>query len=66
MPTAHLTDRGLVRVAGADARPFLDGLLTCDMDRVTPQVARLGALLPPQGKILFDFLVLSAPEEAGG
>jgi folate-binding protein YgfZ len=47
-----------VRVSGEDAKSFLDGLLTCDLDRVTPQAARLGALLTPQGKILFDFFVV--------
>jgi folate-binding protein YgfZ len=36
------------------------------MDRVSPQAPRFGALLTPQGKILFDFLVFEAPEDAGG
>jgi tRNA-modifying protein YgfZ len=66
VPTAHLSDRGVVRVAGEEARTFLDGLLTCDLDRVTPGVPRFGALLTPQGKILFDFIVFKAPEDAGG
>lgn len=66
MPTAHLEDRGVVRVAGPDAKTFLEGLLTCDLDKVSPQAPRLGALLTPQGKILFDFIVFEAPEEAGG
>jgi tRNA-modifying protein YgfZ len=66
MPTAHLSERGVVRVTGADARTFLDGLVTCDLDRVTPAAARYGALLTPQGKILFDFILAEAPEEAGG
>ena len=55
-----------MRVAGPDAKTFLDGLVTCDVDRVTPQAPRLGALLTPQGKILFDFIVFAMPEEAGG
>ena len=66
MPTAHLTDRGVVRVGGEDAEQFLDGLFTCDLDRVVPGKPRFGALLTPQGKILFDFIVFQAPEEAGG
>ncbi len=66
MPTTYLQDRGVVRIAGADARTFLDGLLTCDIDRVTVETPRLGALLTPQGKILFDFIVFAMPEEAGG
>jgi folate-binding protein YgfZ len=66
MPTAHLTDRGVVRVKGAEAKTFLDGLFTCDIDRIAPGRPRFGALLTPQGKILFDFIVFAAPEEAGG
>jgi folate-binding Fe-S cluster repair protein YgfZ len=65
MPTAHLSERGVVRVTGEDARKFLDGLLTCDMDKVTPNQPRLGALLTPQGKILFDFILFEASEDAG-
>ncbi|MGO4572991.1 CAF17-like 4Fe-4S cluster assembly/insertion protein YgfZ [Microvirga sp. 2TAF3] len=66
MPSAHLSDRGVVRVYGEDAKSFLDGLITSDLDRVSPQAARLGALLTPQGKILFDFIVFEAPQDIGG
>ncbi len=66
MPTAHLSDRGVVRVSGADARPFLDGLVTCDLDKVGPDRPRFGALLTPQGTLLFDFLLCEAPQDAGG
>jgi len=66
MPVAQLTDRGVIRVQGADARTFLDGLFTCDIDRVAPGRPRFGALLTPQGKILFDFIVFEAPRDADG
>jgi folate-binding protein YgfZ len=66
MPSVHLADRGVVRVSGEDAKTFLDNLITCDLDRVSPEAARFGALLTPQGKILFDFLVFQAPQEIGG
>lgn len=66
MQSVHLADRGVVRVSGEDAKTFLDGLVTCDIDRVSPEHARLGALLTPQGKILFDFIVFQAPDEIGG
>lgn len=66
MPAAHLTSRGVVRVAGADARSFLQNLVTCDLDRVAPGQARYGALLTPQGKIMMDFIVVEAAEEDGG
>ena len=65
MPTAHLIDRGVVRVAGENAKGFLEGLVTCDLDRVSPDEPRFGALLTPQGKILFDFIIFQAPSEAG-
>lgn len=55
---ARLDWRGLVRVGGPDAHGFLQNLLTCDLDKVDPVTAGYGALLTPQGKILFDFLVL--------
>jgi tRNA-modifying protein YgfZ len=65
MPTAHLDDRGVVRVRGDDAKRFLDGLITCDLDRIGPGTPRFGALLTPQGKILFDFIVFEKPDDAG-
>ncbi len=66
MPSAHLVDRGVVRVSGLDAKAFLDNLVTCDLEKVTPETARLGALLTPQGKILFDFILFEAPADMGG
>jgi tRNA-modifying protein YgfZ len=62
MPIAHLADRGVVTVTGEDAKTFLDGLLTCDLDRVAPGKPRYGGLLSPQGKILFDFILFEDPQ----
>ena len=56
---AELTRRGVVRVGGPEARPFLDALVTTDMDRAVAEGAAYGALLSPQGKILFDFIVFA-------
>jgi glycine cleavage system aminomethyltransferase T len=63
MKAALLPDRGVVKVAGADARTFLNGLLTTDVTKVTPEQARFGALLTPQGKIIVDCIVAAG---AGG
>jgi folate-binding protein YgfZ len=60
---AMLEDRGVVSVSGADAAAFLQGLLTNDVERLQPTEARYAALLTPQGKILFDMIVVLA---AGG
>ena len=61
-----LPDRGVVKVAGADARKFLDGLLTSDLDKVSPERPCFAALLTPQGKIMVDMIVAEAPEADGG
>jgi tRNA-modifying protein YgfZ len=63
---AMLEDRGIVSVSGADAAGFLQGLLTNDVERLKPSEARYAALLTPQGKILFDMIVLHAPDANGG
>jgi folate-binding protein YgfZ len=62
---AVLDDRGVVRVSGADATGFLQGLLTNDVERLGPGEARYAALLSPQAKILFDMIVVSEPDGDG-
>ncbi|GAB4522238.1 MAG: folate-binding protein YgfZ [Roseibium sp.] len=54
---AHLTDRALIRVGGSDARHFLQNLVTADIEALEADGATYAALLTPQGKILFDFLI---------
>ena len=60
MHAALLPDRGVVKVAGDDARRWLGNLVTIDMGRVAPGAPRFGALLTPQGKIIADFIVVEA------
>ncbi|TCQ28799.1 YgfZ/GcvT domain-containing protein [Rhizobium sp. PP-CC-3G-465] len=50
-------DRALVTVSGETAVEFLQALITTDVIQLTADEVRPGALLTPQGKILFDFLV---------
>src|SRR5262245_2167955 len=59
---ALLADRGIVRVAGADAKKLLQDLITNDMDLLGTEPAIHAALLSPQGKILFEFFVVGAGE----
>jgi tRNA-modifying protein YgfZ len=66
MKAALLLDRGVVKVAGDDARHFLHGLLSADILKLTPGAARFCALLSPQGKIFADFFVTEAPAHDGG
>ncbi len=55
-----LEDRAILRVEGEDARSFLQGLITNDMDGVDDAHAIYSALQTPQGKFLFDFFVVEA------
>lgn len=66
MKAAFLPDRGVVKVSGEDARNFINNLVTTDLDPLQPGLARFGALLTPQGKIIVDFLVTQAPPGIGG
>jgi len=58
MPIALLEDRAVIAVAGPEARPFLQGLITNDVERLEPGKGLYAALLTPQGKILFDFFLV--------
>lgn len=57
-----LTDdtRTVLRLTGADVRPFLQGIVTNDVGRLGPDRALYAALLTPQGKYLFDFILVDA------
>jgi tRNA-modifying protein YgfZ len=66
MQAALLPERCVVKVAGDDARHFLNGLATNDIGKVAPGAPRFAALLTPQGKIVVDFIVTEAPAEDGG
>lgn len=57
---AKLRDRGVVAVSGEDAQHFLHNLVTNNIERLEPGSAGYGALLTPQGKVQFDFIVLAA------
>lgn len=53
--TTVLADLGLLKVSGRDAKKFLQGQLTCQLDDITPQQSRLGAHCNPQGRIVSFF-----------
>ncbi|MCH8684645.1 CAF17-like 4Fe-4S cluster assembly/insertion protein YgfZ [Pedomonas mirosovicensis] len=58
----HLTslpDRAVLEIKGPDAVPFLQGLVTNDVTKVSPATPAWAALLSPQGKYLFDFLLFA-------
>jgi len=54
---ARLNSRALIRVSGPDARPFLNNLLTQEVETLEPGQLRFGALLSPPGRLLFDLFI---------
>jgi folate-binding protein YgfZ len=59
---SFLPSRAVLRIGGADARKFLQGLISNDIDKAQGGAAIHAGLLSPQGKILFDFLVVPDSE----
>ncbi len=57
-----LEGRGILAVSGPDRRPFLQGLVSNDVDKVDPTAARYAAFLTAQGKYLHDFIIAEAGE----
>ena len=53
-----LEDRGILFIQGKDAKEFLQNLITNDIDKVNETNSCFASLLTPQGKYLFDFLVV--------
>ncbi len=54
---AVLEDRAVLGVSGTDAASFLQGIVTNDVTKAQDGRAVFAALLTPQGKILFDFMI---------
>ena len=53
-----LEDRGILFVQGKDTKEFLQNLITNDIDKVNETNSCFASLLTPQGKYLFDFLII--------
>ena len=53
----YLDNRRVLKVSGLNCIEFLNNILTLDISKLIPFEARPSALLSPQGRVLFDFLV---------
>ena len=63
MPACQLPDRTLLRLSGADTRPFLQGLLTQDVAALSAAQPLYAGLLSPQGKALFQLFLFADGED---
>ncbi len=53
-----LEDRGLVFINGVDAKKFLQNIVSNDVEKITDKSTIFSSLLTPQGKYLFDFIII--------
>ena len=53
-----LEDRGFIHVNGAEAKDFLQNIVTNDIEKVTSSSTVFSSILTPQGKYLFEFFIL--------
>jgi folate-binding protein YgfZ len=54
---ARLDSRAVIAVTGADARSFLNGLLSQESETLARGELRFAGLLTPQGRLLYDLFV---------
>ncbi|WP_417450526.1 YgfZ/GcvT domain-containing protein [Kordiimonas sp.] len=58
-----LDTRAVLRLSGHDACNFLQGLVTNDVTKVAAGQAVYAALLTPQGKFLYDMIIMAEGED---
>jgi folate-binding protein YgfZ len=61
---APLSSRAVLALSGPDWRTFLQGLITQDVETLKPGELRFGALLTPQGRLIYDLFILGRPDGA--
>ena len=53
-----LEDRSIFYINGLDAKDFLQNLITNDINKVTENLSCFASLLTPQGKFLYEFIIV--------
>ena len=53
-----LKDRGIIYISGEDVKEFLQNIVTNDINKVSDTSGCFASLLTPQGKYLFDFIII--------
>ena len=55
-----LENRGLISIAGDDAKEYLQNIITNDINKVSKTKSIFSALLSPQGKYLSEFFIIKS------
>ncbi len=58
-----LPDRCLVNIAGSDSSRFLQGQLTCNVEKLTDATSRIGACCNPKGRMIASFRLFFSADE---
>ena len=53
-----LKDRAILYISGEDSKDFLQNLISNDINKVTDKSSCFASLLTPQGKFLYEFIVV--------
>ena len=53
-----LEDRAIIYINGLDSKDFLQNLISNDISKVTDESSCFASLLTPQGKFLFEFILV--------
>ena len=53
-----LEDRAVLYINGEDAKSFLQNLISNNIEKVTENSSCFASLLTPQGKFLYEFILL--------
>ena len=53
-----LEDRGLISIAGEDAKEFMQNIITNDINKVSASNSIFSGLFTPQGKYLYEFFII--------
>ena len=57
-----LSDRSILSIGGKDSQSFLQAIITCDVEKISSSPG-YGAILTPQGKLLYDFIIFKKNNE---
>ncbi|PCJ20888.1 MAG: hypothetical protein COB04_03195 [Gammaproteobacteria bacterium] len=58
-----LSDMDLLSITGVDAKQFLQGQLTCDLEQVNDTQFQLGALCTPKGRTIASFRLIQLGDQ---
>jgi folate-binding protein YgfZ len=59
---AYITSKGFLSVSGIDSPDFLQNIISNDIKKVNDNNCIFASLLTPQGKFLFEFIILKRKE----